>query len=71
VNYDFLQSFELENLIKQLMILRNISKRLLNVFNITLLKMLPRIAQSKLVTINDLFEWNLWPGILTAFGMLA
>ena len=64
-----LQSFELKNLIKELLKLTRTSSRLLSIINTSLLKMYPSFVQSRLITIDELQQWDLWPKILTVFGM--
>ena len=47
------------------------SNRLLSIINTSLLKIYPNFVQSRLITIDDLQQWELWPKILTVFGTYA
>ena len=69
IDFVLLQSFELNNLIKELLKLTHMSNRLLSIINTCLLKIYPNFAQSRLITIDELQQWDLWPKILTVFGM--
>lgn len=71
INYTLLQSFELKNLIKELVKSNYVSTRLLSLVNASLLKLYPTFVQSKLITMEDIQEWDFWPKILIYFGMYA
>ena len=64
-----MQSVELKILIKELLKLTRVSKRLLTIINTSLMRIYPMFAQSKLITIDDLLQWDLWPKILTIYGL--
>ena len=69
VHVSMLQSSELKNLIKELLKPSSTSSRLLHIVNASLLLIYPKFAESKQMTIDAILEWNLWPNILTTFGV--
>ena len=70
IYYIVLQHLELRSLIKEFVKSKYISLRLLYIIDVSLLKIYPKFVQSKLLTIDDLLEWEFWPKILTYFGMV-
>ena len=64
-----LQNSELTNLIKMLLKLTHMSNRHLSIINTSLLKMYPNFVHSRLITIDELQQWDLWPKVLALFGM--
>lgn len=56
---------ELKNVVKNLIKSKTVSNKLLSIINTILLKI---YSQSKLTTIKDLVDWDLWPDILSTFG---
>ena len=68
-NFLFYQSFELKNLMKELLKLTHVSGRLLSIINMSLMKIYPRFTHSKSITIDDLLQLDLWSKILTAYGI--
>ena len=71
INYVLLQGFELKSLVTELVRSNFISSRLLSIVDTSLMKMYPKFVQSKVITIDDLQEWDFWPKVLMHYGMWA
>ena len=72
INYMFyivLQSSELHDLVTKLLKENYNSKRCLKIINMILPKIYPKLVQLKLLNIDDLLDWELWPEIISTFGM--
>ena len=54
---------------KELLKSSNLSKRLLSIIDVSLLELYPKFVHSKLITIDDFQQLDLWPKIFTRFGM--
>ena len=56
-------------MVNELVKSNDVSTRLLYFINASLLRIYPKFTQSKVITIEDLQEWDVWPKILNYFGM--
>ena len=63
------QSNQLKSLIIELVQPNFTSRSLLSIVNRLLEIIHPKFVQSKVITIEDLQEWDFWPNIFIHYGM--